>query len=544
MKVRRQLLFLIPLGAAAVFLFLLWVGSSGEIEPEAVVVEEPVDDVFLPYEPVVNQPPGVKPEVAGVPVPIPEMTADALPGEYTVGFADPADMEAFIEAAEARGLRVLDRIPGLGVLRIGGSREELSALLSEDMEVGLNHRIELPVLPDPGFWEGRNLAAFNEGVLDFLGIPLDPDWPSRGEGLTVAVLDTGGSGHSAFGDRLVRELDLLGTPREGEYTGHGTAVAGLIGSTNPFAPGVAPGSELISIRVLDGNGSGDSFTLARGIIAAVNEGAEVINMSLGGYSSSRVLEDAVAYAHERGVVLVSASGNDGQGRVTFPAAYPTVIGVSAVDANGSRAPFSNFGGGIDVAAPGFQINAVWDEDQFIAFDGTSASAALVSGLAARVLQNGTARTPDEVRQLIREQANEAGPPAADPQFGAGIVNAERLEQVGRSGVFDMALADLYPATEETDGATFPLYISLQNRGTEFVPETSLEILVNGTPYHYRFSGLNAGASESIQIPVSEADLETGEGYGVSARVTLPEAYEDKRPENDAGSIRLRKVPGG
>ena len=310
MKGRRQLLFLIPLGAAAVFLFLLWAGSSNEIEPESVEAREPVDDVFLPYEPVVNQPPGVKPEEVGVPVPIPEMTADALPGEYTVGFSDPADMEAFIEAAEARGLRVLDRIPELGVLRIGGSREELSALLSEDMEVGLNHRIELPVLPDPGFWEGRNLAAFNEGVLDFLGIPLDPDWPGRGEGLTVTILATGGSGPSAICARLVRELDLLGTPREGEYAGHGTAVAGLIGSTNPFAPGVAPGSELISIRVLDGNGSGDSFTLARGIIAAVNEGAEVINMSLGGYSSSRVLEEAVAYAHERGVVLVSASGNE------------------------------------------------------------------------------------------------------------------------------------------------------------------------------------------------------------------------------------------
>ena len=87
-------------------------------------------------------------------------------------------------------------------------------------------------------------------------------------------------------------------------------------------------------------------------------------------------------------------------------------------------------------------------------------------------------------------------------------------------------------------------MTLENRGTEYLPESSVEITVNGTPYFYRFSGLNKGAVESIQIPVSEAALENGERYDVSARVVLPGTYEDKRPDNDAGDITLQKVPEG
>lgn len=531
-------------------LVLLAIGGTLYVRQAVLPEEEGVDpgtagpalngEAFLAYRPDSTGGEGPGPEGPR----IPEPDRHALPGEYTVSFSDSGSMAAFIEQAEARGLRILGSIPALGVVRVGGSASDLSALLKEGMEVGLNYRMDAPVLPDPALWEELNLAAFNDGVLGFLGVPASEERLSWGTGTTIAILDTGWIDHAAFGDKVVRELDLVEGPREGDYAAHGTAVAGLIGSTNPFAPGIAPGSDLLAVRVLDGEGKGDSFTLASGIIAAVDNGADIINMSLGGYGNSKVLQEAVAYAGERGVLLVAASGNDGAGSLTYPAAYTDVIGVTAVDAGGNRTPFSNFGEGVDVAAPGYQIHALWENDDFVYFDGTSASSPLVAGMASRVLESGHATSPGDIQFLIRETANETGLPGFDPQYGAGILNAERIEASGESGIYDMALADLYPAIEESDGGTFPLYVTLENRGTEFISESSVEITVNGTPYFYRFSGLNEGAVESIQIPISEAALENGERYDVSARVVLPGSYEDKRPDNDAGDITLQKVPGG
>jgi subtilisin family serine protease len=221
-----------------------------------------------------------------------------------------------------------------------------------------------------------------------------------------------------------------------------------------------------------------------------------------------------------------------------------VIGVTAVDANGNRAPFSNFGDGVDVAAQGYQIHALWGDDEYIYFNGTSASSPLVAGMAARIIETGQATGPSEVQALIDGEANEAGPPGDDPQYGAGILNAERLESVGQPGIFDIALADLYPATEESDGATFPLYVTFENRGTEFLPEALVEISVNGTPYYYKFSGMDLGEVESVQIPVPEAMLEQENPYTVTAKAKLPERYTDSRPDNDDGDISLTKVPGG
>ena len=522
----------------------LYFRQTVPLEDEAGAFDEPASaldgEAFLAYRPT---PSGE--EAAGPEGPrIPEPDEHALPGEYTVSFSDSASMAAFIEEAEGRGLRISGSIPELGVVRVQGSGRDLASLLKEGMDVGFNYRMDAPILPNPALWEELNLAAFNDGVLGFLGVPASEERLSWGTGTTIAILDTGWIDHSAFGDKVVRELNLVEGPREGDYAAHGTAVAGLIGSTNPFAPGIAPGSDLLAVRVLDGEGKGDSFTLASGIIAAVDNGADIINMSLGGYGNSQVLQDAVGYASERGVLLVAASGNDGAPSLTYPAAYEGVIGVTAVDAGGNRTPFSNFGAGVDVAAPGYKIHALWEDDDFVYFDGTSASSPLVAGMASRVLESGHATTPEDVQMFLRETANETGLPGFDPQYGAGILNAERVEASGQAGIYDMALADLYPAIEESEGGTFPLYVTLENRGTEYIPESSIEITVNGTPYFYRFSGLNEGAVESIQIPVSESALENGERYDVSARVVLPGTYEDTRPDNDAGNIILEKVPEG
>jgi thermitase len=537
MNAPRILISFLALLAAGLF-WMYWKNNRvGNLPPKPD--ERKIQQTSLPRvtDPLINK--GPLPAEAGAQAASSDL---AIPGEVVIRFRDAEALESFVSAARERGVQVLAVLPELLAVRIGGASGDVQPLLGDDALVSNNYRVRIPDVPDPEFWQNANSSPLGSGVLDFLGISDSADWPNFGEGVTIAIIDTGWSGHTAVPSESVRQLELFPVSMEGQFSAHGTAVAGLIASVDPYAPGIAPGSQILSIPVLDGNGEGDAFSLAAGIVAAVDQGADVINMSLGSYGDSEVLRQAVAYAAAQGVVMVAASGNDGRNLVTYPAAYESVIAVAAVDAEGNRAAFSNYGEEIDLAAPGVKVHALWEGDAFVYFDGTSASAPLVAGMAARILQSGTAATAEEVRQVLLDTANETGLPGDDVQYGAGILNAARIESAGQSGIIDVALADLYPALEQLDAGVFPLYVSLENRGTEFIPESSVELQVNGQPYFYRFSGLEPGGFASIQFPVQQDYLISGQVFAVSAKVGLPAGYEDSLPLNDEGNITLSFTP--
>src|SRR6202521_5389094 len=125
------------------------------------------------------------------------------------------------------------------------------------------------------------------------------------------------------------------------------------------------------VKVLDSKGSGGSFAVAKGIRWAANHGAKVINLSLGNYQNSVLMENAVRYAQQKDVVVVSAAGNDHSNQPSYPAAYSGVIGVAAIDYNGKRASFSNYGNYVDVAAPGVEIPSTYIHGQYASLSGTS-----------------------------------------------------------------------------------------------------------------------------------------------------------------------------
>ncbi len=478
-------------------------------------------------------------------VPVPSVKGDAalaIEGELTVLFEDAAAMRHFLEAAEAAGIVVLRVQDQLLAVRVLAEPAALAGLTGEGVELGYNYPVQLPLLPAPSEYEAMALKGFSSGALAYLGAG-EAQAMKWGQGVRVAILDTGWTGHPDLAGTRIREIDLIGGPRVGEVAGHGTAVAGLVASANPFAPGMAPGSDLLAVRVLDSGGSGDTFTLADGIVRAVDAGADVINLSLGSYGDSEVLRAAVAYAESKGVVLVASSGNDGMGMLTYPAAYPTVLSVGAIDANGNLTPFSNFGEALDLVAPGYQVNALWEDDSYVIFDGTSASAPLVSGMVARLLEQVPGRQPAELRRLLTTYANEIGPPGVDPYYGAGVLSAGRLENIGKSGVVDIALADIHPALGEGNGQTFPLYVTVQNRGTVPIPNAVVELRVGGTPYTHQFAGLEVGQIGTIQLPIGEAMMQAGP-LQVEATVQLGTRKADAEPANDSAAVQLRIPPGG
>ena len=192
---------------------------------------------------------------------------------------------------------------------------------------------------------------FESQGLDRIGAPaVRNGW---GQGVTVAVIDSGIAAHPSLKSADITHVDLVGDGSE--WNGHGTAMASLIAGNDPRVGGVAPAAKLIDIRVTDAKGESNVALLSSAIVKAADLGARVINISLGSASSTPMLEEAVRYAQSRHVVIVAAAGNEKQTALSMPAGLPGVLSVAAVDAGGKQAWFSNSGAGLTLAAPGVGI---------------------------------------------------------------------------------------------------------------------------------------------------------------------------------------------
>lgn len=279
---------------------------------------------------------------------------------------------------------------------------------------------------------------------------------TRGKGATVAVIDTG---ISAVPDlkqtRMVPGYDFVNDRVQADDdNGHGTHVAGTVAQStnNKFGVvGVAYEAQLMPLKVLSRQGSGTVSDIAEAIRFAADHKADVINMSLGGGGESQLMKEAIEYAHKKGVVIVAAAGNANRSSAEFPARYPHVIGVSALDSQGNKAPYSNYGSGVDISAPGGSIksddgaggilqntiDARTGNSVFAAFQGTSMASPHVAGVAALIRSAGV-KNPDQVEAILKRSAV---PVQEDPSnhFGAGKLNAAKAVTLpagkGSGGVF-------------------------------------------------------------------------------------------------------------
>jgi subtilisin family serine protease len=222
----------------------------------------------------------------------------------------------------------------------------------------------------------------------------------QGEGVVVAVLDTGVyPQHEQLVGRLqLPSLDVIdddNDPSEegpGVAWGHGTHVVGTIAA-------MAPAATILPVRVLDENGRGNTFLLAYAIEwVAKQPGVKVINLSLGTQFDSKILRDVIANVTKGGIAVVAAAGNNDASQIQYPAGYPGVIAVTAVDDNWLKATFANYGSEwVDMAAPGVNIMSTMineDGPGYATWSGTSMATAFVSGAAVLVAEKWSAETSD------------------------------------------------------------------------------------------------------------------------------------------------------
>ncbi|MBD2105143.1 DUF5942 domain-containing protein [Leptolyngbya sp. FACHB-261] len=292
---------------------------------------------------------------------------------------------------------------------------------------------------DPLYQQQWNFRSINQG---------DAWKSSSGEGVTVAVIDTGIALVPDLNkDQFAEGYDFVSDDSDAtDDNGHGTHVAGTIAQSTNNAYGVAGiayDAKLMPLKVLDESGAGTTTDIAEAIEFAADNGADIINLSLGGMGDSQVLREAIEYAYNKGVLIVAAAGNSNSSSVSYPARYEHVVGVAALGPEGGRAPYSNFGAGVDISAPGGSLpaggvlqNTIDGEGGtvFAAYQGTSMASPHVAGVAALVKASGV-KEPEAILDVLKRSSHRV---ENDPlnYYGAGRLDAAVAMQEALHGTVD------------------------------------------------------------------------------------------------------------
>ena len=378
------------------------------------------------------------------------------PGEILIRFKVGTPPVQIANLIQQYGLQPLSSSPFSGIQRVAATANINGDLLQilrlqpevAYAEVNFIRRAEQLIPNDP-------LLAF-QWHLNINDLPLA--WElSKGKGVTVAVLDTGSSyenfGEYGLAPDLANTIFLPGWDfinndgHPNDDNRHGTHITGIIAqSTNNLigGAGVAFQSNIMPVKVLDNTGSGDVSVIVDGIYYAINNGAQIINLSFGSIADpSSTEEEAINYAVENGILVICSAGNEVSNQRHYPSSYPNAISVTATRLdNQFAAAYANYGADIDLAGPGGDLSLDQDGDgnpdgiyqqthngqnfknfDFYYSEGTSSACAYVSGVAALVLARGGGNlSVIQAREILESTAIDLGPSGWDEQYGWGVVN--------------------------------------------------------------------------------------------------------------------------
>lgn len=450
---------------------------------------------------------------------------DYEPDQVLVKFDRTLSAVGKAEVIEAANANVAGEIPGLGVTILhvpGGNPAEIAMQMRACPGVVYaepNYHVYATIIPnDPGWGFQYNMNAIHA--------PTGWNWTTGANWVTIAIVDTGVDlTHPDLATKILPGYNVLNPslPPQDDHR-HGTHVAAIAAASSNNGVGVAGvswGANILPVKVLNASGSGNSANVATGILWATDHGAQVINLSLGTGTPSVVLEDAVYYAYNRGVILVGATGNTGAASVLYPAAYAPVIAVGATDAMDSVAPFSNYGTAVDVVAPGATIYSANLGGGYLYLSGTSQSAPHVAGLAA-ILRGIPGNGPGRVRTIIETTARDIGSPGWDVYAGYGLIQV------------DQAILMAWPSATATATLTERPYFPPYSWKTATATATRFE---TSTPSLTMTFTTTHTTGETATEPSGTAGQDGGENGGVPTTAS-PAAGDKKELELHWGSICL------
>lgn len=339
--------------------------------------------------------------------------------EVLIGMKPGTSIEAFRALLAQIGGTVIGSIPGLGIYQVrllpGTNILALVEQLKNNpavstVEPNYATRVPRPVTAEDAEAGALKPAAFAAGAA------------------RVAILDSGLLPVSGLDANVVASYDaLLPGSTMSDPVGHGTQMAMIAtGAVQPAGSTAASvqGVPVIAIRAFDDNGITSNYALMRGIDYAIEQGARVINLSWGSETPSEFVEESIQYAQSKGLVVVASAGNSPTGQPVYPASYPGVVSVSAVDTSGEVWDQSNYGNGVTVAAPGIATFPVGHEGPPGAYVGTSISSAYVSRELALYFTANPKATAQDARNALQGAVTDAGTPGKDPYYGYGTLDAK------------------------------------------------------------------------------------------------------------------------
>ena len=366
--------------------------------------------------------------------------ANVVPDQLVVQFRSQPHPAFLQQYAQQNNLQVL-RVSSLGSVlfrQLGGSTNNMQSLNNNNM-VAYSHKNTVYrrffTVNDPRSAEQSGLAVIGMGQAWDITLG-DPS-------VTIAIIDSGiDMNHPDLQANITNGYNVLSngqTPPQDD-NGHGTHAAGIAAAVTDNTTGIAgacPRCKIMPIKALDQEGAGTGFEVAMAVVWAVDNGAKIINMSLGGPESDLTLERAVQYALSRGVTVVVAAGNENTDTPMYPAALPGVISVGSVTSSKQRSSFSNYGSWVSVMAPGsgilstmpmssvFMTNNEGYLNEYDLMDGTSMAAPMVAGVIGLIKSRHPQLTPAQIKARLEGSAIDLGSPGFDPEFGNGMVDAPR-----------------------------------------------------------------------------------------------------------------------
>jgi len=338
-----------------------------------------------------------------------ELGAPAVANEFVVKFQPGTSAATRAQVARRFGGTIIGRNAALDLstLRISAIKESGEQRLREQTLAGLRSSGQV-VYAEPNYlynitWTPNDPAYSQQWAWNVIDAPAGWDITRGSSSTIIAVIDTGIQlNHPDLDAKIVAGYDFVqGDTVADDLNGHGTHVAGTSAAESnngANGAGVCPNCRLMPVRVLNRLGSGSLANIASGITYAADNGAKVINMSLGGSSGSTALQNAVNYAWNKGVFLACAAGNNGNTAAAYPAYYSNCFAVAATTSSDAKASFSTYGTWVEVAAPGDGIYSTWKGSSSNTISGTSMASPHVAGLAGLLASQGL--TNAQIRDRI------------------------------------------------------------------------------------------------------------------------------------------------
>lgn len=407
---------------------------------------------------------------------------DHVSGRLLVQHRNGADPGATARAIAANGARVEKTIPQIGISVLQLPEPAVARVQAALARTGLFNFVEPDYIAhgggttpnDPDFSSQWHLAAIS-----------GPNAWSITTGVSavpIAMIDSGvDSTHPDLSPKLMAGWNFLtGTSNTADDLGHGTATAGSVGADTNNGMGVSAvawANPIMPLVVLDSSDYASYSNIASAITYAADHGVRVINISIGGSSSSSTLQSAVNYAWNKGAVIFASAMNNSSSTPMYPAACTNVVAVSATDVNGTFASFSNYGSWIDLSAPGNNILTTNKGGGYGYWYGTSFSSPISAGVAALVLSIQPSLSNSALVSLLEKNSDDLGSPGWDQDFGYGQVDAYKAVTAAKN------LVDTIPPSvsisSPANSATVSGTIQVQGTATDNVGVTSIQFYVDG-----------------------------------------------------------------